>query len=596
MTKLNQPVSNLSVAAINTASPLGHILKVAAPLLDSLLGINKLRNIYLSNNLSGLPKQEFSEKLLNVLGINVIGAQGVTSKIPQEGPCIVVCNHPYGMIEGVIIAKLLTNYRKDTKVMANVGLKIFKEIEEYFIFANPLKPKAAINTSAIKQCFKHINNDGLLVVFPAGRVSFFQSDKQRITDAEWNRLAAQLALKTQAPLLPVFISGENSPAFHNLGRIYYRFRLLMLVRELLKIQKSTISLSAGNLLTSKLLGKFDQTVDVNDIARLQCYLNDERYITPWQDDNQSTQLKAIMPDVDKTKMTNELSNLPSEQHLVDFKNYSVYYGYQQQIPNCVAEITRLREITFRTLNEGSGEPCDTDKFDATYMHLFIYDHKNEEIIGAYRIGQTDLLLKNNDISALYLSQMFNFEPSFINQQQPCLEMGRSFIVEEHQGSYHGLLLLFKGIGVYMAQNPRYRTLYGTVSLSKLYDPRSVAIIDHTMVNNKDGVNANTPFDNKIHPEFTDFINNRTLNIEQVSTLVMGIETDKKDLPILLKQYHKLGAQFHCMGIDSNFNHTPGLLLSVHLPSAPEKLLKLYLGDKKDNYVNYPEAAYTNSLN
>ncbi|MBH0058620.1 lysophospholipid acyltransferase family protein [Pseudoalteromonas sp. SWXJZ94C] len=596
MTKLNQPVSNLSVAAINTASPLGHILKVAAPLLDSLLGINKLRNIYLSNNLSGLPKQEFSEKLLNVLGINVIGAQGVTSKIPQEGPCIVVCNHPYGMIEGVIIAKLLTNYRKDTKVMANVGLKIFKEIEEYFIFANPLKPKAAINTSAIKQCFKHINNDGLLVVFPAGRVSFFQSDKQRITDAEWNRLAAQLALKTQAPLLPVFISGENSPAFHNLGRIYYRFRLLMLVRELLKIQKSTISLSAGNLLTSKLLGKFDQTVDVNDIARLQCYLNDERYITPWQDDNQSTQLKAIMPDVDKTKMTNELSNLPSEQHLVDFKNYSVYYGYQQQIPNCVAEITRLREITFRTLNEGSGEPCDTDKFDATYMHLFIYDHKNEEIIGAYRIGQTDLLLKNNDISALYLSQMFNFEPSFINQQQPCLEMGRSFIVEEHQGSYHGLLLLFKGIGVYMAQNPRYRTLYGTVSLSKLYDPRSVAIIDHTMVNNKDGVNANTPFDNKIHPEFTDFINNRTLNIEQVSTLVMGIESDKKDLPILLKQYHKLGAQFHCMGIDSNFNHTPGLLLSVHLPSAPEKLLKLYLGDKKDNYVNYPEAAYTNSLN
>ncbi|MEI8617247.1 GNAT family N-acetyltransferase [Pseudoalteromonas sp. B193] len=225
---------------------------------------------------------------------------------------------------------------------------------------------------------------------------------------------------------------------------------------------------------------------------MQCYLNDECFITPWQEDNQSTQLKAIMQEVDKTKMANELANLPSEQHLVDFKGYSVYYGYQEQIPNCVTEITRLREITFRTLNEGSGEPCDTDKFDATYMHLFIFDHKNEEIIGAYRIGQTDLLQKNSDVSALYLSQMFNFEPSFINQQQPCLEMGRSFIVQKHQGSYHGLLLLFKGIGAFMAQNPRYRTLYGTVSLSKLYDPRSVAIIDHAMVNNKQGVSANTP--------------------------------------------------------------------------------------------------------
>ncbi|WP_165725769.1 GNAT family N-acyltransferase [Pseudoalteromonas sp. SA25] len=586
MTKLNHPVSNLSVAAINTASPLGHILKVAAPLLDSLLGINKLRDIYLSNNLSGLDKQEFSEKLLNVLGINVLGAQSVINKIPKQGPCIVVCNHPYGMIEGVIIAKLLTHYRSDTKVMANVGLKIFTEIKDYFIFANPLKPKAAINTSAIKQCFKHVNNDGLLVVFPAGRVSFFQSKKQRVTDGQWNRLAAQLALKTQAPLLPVFISGQNSPMFYNLGRIYYRFRLLMLIRELLKIQKRSINLGAGNLLTPKLLNKFEKTDDINDIARLLCYSNDERFVTPWQEDAQSMQLKAIMQDVDKTKMTSELASLPSEQHLLDFKSYSVYYGYQDQIPNCVAEITRLREITFRTLNEGSGEPCDTDKFDASYMHLFIFDHKNEEIIGAYRIGQTDLLQKNSDVSALYLSQMFNFEPSFINQQQPCLEMGRSFIVQKHQGSYHGLLLLFKGIGAFMAQNPRYRTLYGTVSLSKLYDPRSVAIIDHAMVNNKQGVSANTPFNNKIHPEFEDFISDHTLNIDHVSTLVMGIEEDKKDIPILLKQYHKLGAQFHCMGIDSNFNHTPGLLLSVHLPSAPEKLLKLYLGDKKDDYINH----------
>jgi putative hemolysin len=586
MTKLNHPVSNLSVAAISTVSPLSHILKIAAPLLDSLLGINKLRDIYLSNNLSGLDKQEFSEKLLNVLGINVLGAQGVINKIPKHGPCIVVCNHPYGMIEGVIIANLLTHYRSDTKVMANVGLKIFKEIKDYFIFANPLKPKAAINTSAIKQCFSHVKNDGLLVVFPAGRVSFFQSEKQRVTDGQWNRLAAQLALKTQAPLLPVFISGQNSSTFYNLGRVYYRFRLLMLIRELLKIQKSSISLSAGNLLTPKLLNKFEKTDDINALARLQCYLNDERFVTPWQEDNQSTQLKAIMQEVDKTKMKNELANLPSEQHLVDFKGYSVYYGYQEQIPNCVTEITRLREITFRTLNEGSGEPCDTDKFDATYMHLFIFDHKNEEIIGAYRIGQTDLLQKNSDVSALYLSQMFNFEPSFINQQQPCLEMGRSFIVQKHQGSYHGLLLLFKGIGAFMAQNPRYRTLYGTVSLSKLYDPRSVAIIDHAMVNNKQGVSANTPFNNKLHPEFEDFINDHTLNIGHVSALVMGIEEDKKDIPILLKQYHKLGAQFHCMGIDSNFNHTPGLLLSVHLPSAPEKLLRLYLGDKKDDYINH----------
>ena len=114
------------------------------------------------------------------------------------------------MIEGIIIANLLTAYRSDTKVMANVGLQIFKEIKSYFIFVNPLKPKTPMNTSALKQCFKHIKNEGLLVIFPAGRVSFYQKDQQRITDGEWERIATQLAIKTNTPILPVFISGSNS--------------------------------------------------------------------------------------------------------------------------------------------------------------------------------------------------------------------------------------------------------------------------------------------------------------------------------------------------------------------------------------------------
>ena len=220
------------------------------------------------------------------------------------------------------------------------------------------------------------------------------------------------------------------------------------------------------------------------------------------------------------------------------------------------------------------------------MHLFIFDHQNEEIIGAYRIGQTDLLQKDGDMSQLYLSQMFNFTPDFANQKQPCLEMGRSFIVEAHQNSFHGLLLLWKGIGAYVCKNPRYRTLYGTVSLSKLYDPRSVAIIDEVVVAERSGITAKSPFKGNLHPEAYEFLSENPVELEQLSALVKGIEADGKDIPVLLKQYYKLDAKFHCIGIDVNFNHTPGLLLSVDLPSAPEKLLKLYLGKEKASYLAY----------
>ena len=566
------------------------VLKIFSPVLERLLGINKLRKLYLDNNLSGLDKLTFSKTLLAVLGVQVIGEKNITDQLPETGACIVVCNHPYGMVEGVIIAQLLSQFRRDTKVMANVGLKIFKELNDYFIFANPLKPKSAINTSAIKQCFTHLNHNGLLVIFPAGRVSFFQPDKQRIADGDWNRLAVQLANKTGAPILPVFISGTNSKVFHCLGRLYYRFRLTMLIREMFKLSDKAITLSCGNLLKNKQLSTFDKHEDKNVFTRLQCYLNDQHYIKAWSKDNVVTLFEPLIATADTIAVNKELSALPEKQLLLTFKSFTVYYGYQHQLPLCVQEITRLRELTFRSLNEGSGQGCDTDHYDATYMHLFIYDNKDEEIIGAYRIGQTDLLQKRNGISGLYLSQMFNFNAEFINQQEPCLEMGRSFIVAKHQNSFHGLLLLWKGIGAFVCQNPHYRTLYGTVSLSKLYDPRSVALIEKVMVSQTSSVSAHASLEGLLHPEVIDFLANRTistpLTIEQLSAFVTAIEVDGKDLPVLLKQYHKLGAKFHCIAIDTNFNQTPGLLLSVDLPKAPEKLLKLYLGNKRHEYLSY----------
>jgi len=586
MNNTDKPTSDLRLSSFASKSVLGMMLTIFGPLLDRILGISKLRKVYLNNNLAGLDKQAFTKKLLSALGVVIEGSDDVIATLPKEGRCIVVCNHPYGMIEGVIIAHLLTSFRADTKIMANVGLQIFKEIKDYFIFANPLKPKSPINTSAIKKCFQHLKDDGLLVIFPAGRVSFYQADKQRISDGQWNRLSVQLTIKTSAPILPVFFSGTNSRLFHRLGRIYYRFRLIMLAHEMFKLDKQVINLTANNIINIKQLKEYKSVERMNDFLRVQCYLNDQAYLSPWPEDEKLTCFKEIIAAAEPNKIKNELSALPEEQHLLDFKSFAVYYGYQQQIPTCVQEIARLREITFRTLDEGSGEPIDTDKFDATYMHLFIFDHKNEEIIGAYRIGQTDVLQRNGGLSQLYLSQMFDFRPDFINQQQPCLEMGRSFIIAAHQNSFHGLLLLWKGIGAFVCQNPHYRTLYGTVSLSKLYDPRSVALIDEVMVTNATSVKAKTPFNGNLHPEVMEFIASENLNIEQLSTLITGIEHDGKDVPVLLKQYHKLGAAFHCIGIDTNFNQTPGLLLSVDLPKAPDKLLKLYLGKDKDAYLNY----------
>ena len=556
-----------------------------ARLGDRLMGLNKLQRLYDTSPLPGLDKQAFAETLLDELEVEVTGQAELAAKLPKSGAVILVSNHPFGCIEGVAIADMASKLRSDVKVLANKALSMFVELRGHFIFINPLDSRDPANIAALKQCRQHLAEGGALVIFPAGKVSYFRPDKQRVCDDTWNRLPAQLAKSLDCPVLPLFVEGQNSRLFINLGRVYYRFKLLMLFREMLKARGRRIEIKVGRLLPTSILSRLKSIELINAYLRAQTYLLQNAYYQPWPAD-EAQELKPLMEPTERVKVTQEINALPGEQHLVDYKTFSVYYGYQSQMPNVVMEIARLRERVFRTYNEGSGEAVDTDLFDASYTHMFIFDNENSEIIGAYRMGQTDKLIAEQGIDGLYLSRMFDFSPGFINRNEPCLEMGRSFIVPEHQRSFYGLFLLWRGIGEFVVRHPRYRTLYGTVSISKLYSPHSVDCISALSLKPSDRVKARMPFVHRRHPELQELLQQYADSPNLLSLLVQGIETDGKDVPILMKQYEKMAARFYCIGIDKNFNHTPGLLLSVTLPKAPRRALKQYLADGLEGYLNF----------
>ena len=557
------------------------LTKLIFKLLDRLLAINKLDGLYRENNLHGLDKTTFAKNLLDGLNIQLLGLQELQAKIPKTGPLVIASNHPFGGIEGVFLAWAIEQVRPDIKVMANLGLKIFPELEDYFIFTNPLSQNDPKNAPSIRTCLKHVKTGGALLIFPAGRVSYYHKDTKRIADHSWNRLISSIANRTNSQYLPIFVSGLNSPLFYRLGRIYFRLRMLMLPRELVNKRNAKITITAGEAIEIKHYAKDINLDTQTELFRAQSYLLDPDWQKPWPADP-VTQLQPLAIEASGEKILQEMHQLPIEQHLLEHKGLSVYFGYQHQMPNTVNEIARLREMVFREHNEGSGEPLDTDHFDATYTHLFVMKKDTGQIIGAYRMGQTDKLLADGNLENLYLHRMFDFGPDFVNRQQPCLELGRSFLIPEYQRSFQGLFLLWRGIGAFVCQYPQYRTLYGTVSVSKLYDVRSATVIQQAMVTPTSRVSPRAPFEHKLHPEVQDFAQKHELKCH-VSALLKGIEPDGKDVPILLKHYSKLGAVFHCLGIDKSFNDTPGLLLSVDLPNSPEKLLKLYMGDKWQEY-------------
>ncbi|MEH6712252.1 MAG: GNAT family N-acyltransferase [Paraglaciecola polaris] len=560
------------------------ILVGVLAVLDKMLAIHRLDQLYTEHKLTGMGKEEFARTLLGALNINIEGGDELQQNIPHHGPLVIASNHPFGGIEGVILAYVIGQIRPDIKVLANQGLQIFQELKDYFIFTNPLSERDPRNGPSLRESLRHVKHGGALLIFPAGRVSYYQSQKKRISEHQWNRIVANLVTRTQAHYLAVFVSGQNSPLFYRLGRIYYRLRMLMLPRELLNKRDSNINISASSCIPAKAFRPNTSDIEQTALQRVQSYVQDPLWRHTWPSSS-TLLLQPLIPKVPSAEIKTELANLAAEQKLLSYRNLDVYYAYYEQIPQTVREIARLRELVFREHDEGSGNALDTDDFDKTYTHLFIVERDEGNIIGAYRMGQSDRLLKMGKQDPFYLSAMFQFSAQFVNRQAPCLEMGRSFLIPAYQNSFQGLLLLWRGIGRFVCQFPQYRTLYGTVSLSKLYDPRSVSLIQHALVEPTPNAKAHTPFDFPVSAEIADFARQYPL-ANHLTSLLAGIESDGKDIPILLKHYQKLSAKFHCLGIDSHFNHTPGLLLSVELAQVPEKLGKLYLGEGWQTYKAY----------
>ena len=345
--------------------------------------------------------------------------------------------------------------------------------------------------------------------------------------------------------------------------------------------------SVGTPISQELMSGLDSD-QKSDFLRLQVYLKDSEFDPSWPASSDDVvEEKPLGPEPDQSLIRDEIDGLPGNQKVADFKQFSTYYGYQEQMPAVVQEISRLRELTFRTMDEGSGEAYDTDEYDATYTHLFVCDNSNDgEIIAAYRMGQTDRLQEKAGIDGIYLSQMFKFGANFLNQREPCLEMGRSFIVPKHQRTFYGLSLLWKGIGGFLAQHHRYRYLYGTVSLSKLYRISSVSLMKAVLVQPGADVQPRIAYDYPVHPEVSDYLAKHDVDLAHLSKLIRANEHDGKDVPILVKQYAKLGAKFHTVAIDPNFAATPGMLLSVHVPSCPPKSLKSYFEGDYQAYLEY----------
>jgi len=571
--------------------------QIANRFLGNVFQLNRLTNVYegIQEDSGSRP---FVDRALDALGVSYNIVHGKRDDIPREGPLLVVANHPFGAIEGLVLLSLLADIRPDVKLMATRMLSGIPELEKHMILVDPFggSGAAATNMAPVRQSLRWLKNGGVLGMFPAGEVAHLDLGRRRICESEWHETVARLMRHSGAAVLPVFFDGANGPLFQMAGLIHPRLRTAMLAREMVNKSGSRLKVSIGRVLAPERLEGISDDTELTRYLRMRVqWLGAARVASRrWQ--VQGTWGRSGVPvatAVATDGLVGEVARLPPEQKLVEAGDYAVYIAGITQLPSVFREIAQLREVTFRGVGEGTGRAADMDPFDRFYQHLFVWNLRKSEVVGAYRLGLTDKILPQCGLGGLYTRTLFKYDWDLIGALNPAIEIGRSFVRKEYQRKHLPLLLLWRGIAAFVAKNPKYRNLFGTVSMSNSYNEASRQLVAHFFaqeISSGQGRQSVSPR-NPIKMKGSPVRDGRGLacripDFDTLSEMVSEIEPDGKGIPVLMRQYMKLGGRVLACNVDPKFNKVLDALMVVDLSQTDSRLLELYMGAQTAGYLRH----------
>lgn len=220
-------------------------LRWLGSMLETLLGLQKCQRLYAQ--LPASTGLSFVEQTLKQLHITLKNPKSQLPYIPAQGGTIIVANHPFGGVEGLLLLQLLGQRRQDVKVMGNRVLSRIPELADLLIPVDVFNPQQhqASNARSLRESIHWLQQGGCLILFPAGEVSHLKLRHREISDPAWHPVAGALWRHTKARVVPAYIRGHNSWLFQLAGLCHPRARTALLPRQLLNKQGQSLELRLG---------------------------------------------------------------------------------------------------------------------------------------------------------------------------------------------------------------------------------------------------------------------------------------------------------------------------------------------------------------
>ena len=526
---------------------------------------------------------DFARDILQDQGITYDVPEGELDRIPADGGFITISNHHFGSLDGLILCDTVGRRREDYKILTTFMLSLIPNLSPNFLPVNNLGGKNdARSINSIRMALQHIKDGGALGLFPAGEVATYQKEGKRtavsaqkvIEDKPWAPNMIRLIQKCSLPVVPIYFDGTNSRNFHFLGKIHPRLRTVRLVHELFNKRGTHIKVRIGQPVTPEEMAKFASTEELGAYLRNLTYALEVNCIEEKKRADVQ-QMEPVMDPVDPAVVKAELESIP-ERILFECGDYRCYFTRPDDIPGVMTEIARLREVTFRTVGEGSGKAKDTDIYDTYYKHLILWNIPNGEIAGAYRVGVGKEVLQRPE--GFYTASLFEFREGLKSYLPKSLELGRSFITPRYRKEVLPLKLLLSGILTAGANCEGAEYTMGPVSVSSDFPTFYKSLIlryflkNHSMENAERMVGSKTPFTPDFLRVNPDALLSGCKSVEDLDRLLQYLSSGTLRLPVLFRKYASLGAKYVAFNIDKDFNTLDAFII-------------LWLGDMPENSFN-----------
>lgn len=179
------------------------------------------------------------------LGLEVMG--GSLDNIPKTGPVIVIANHPYGILDGLMLGHILSVVRGDFRILAHKVFRKAEELDEIILPISFDETREAVqqNLATRKESLRYLGDGGCIGIFPGGTVATAEKPFGPPMDPVWRSFTARMISKSDAAVVPIYFDGHTSRLFQLASHLHYTLRMGLLIKEFRKRVDTPVRISIG---------------------------------------------------------------------------------------------------------------------------------------------------------------------------------------------------------------------------------------------------------------------------------------------------------------------------------------------------------------